>query len=244
MFNFFARIAFVYFVCFFCAPLPSLQAQTDAYRLGVLSQINISYTNRKAWTYSFRLESRDVFLRGNFGVPTAAALTHERLLFLPMVTTRIGTNGNIGLAYLLQYIEGNNSSISPWAHRYLLQYTYLQRYENFKAAHRFLFEQTFRRGVLTNYRFRYRYGVEIPLSGQTLNPKEFYLRDLAEVITTITSANIDLEVRAQSYLGYQVSPLHKVEIGMDYRLNQLLRPQKSHQFWIALAWFVSLSAPK
>lgn len=242
MFNFFARIVFVYFVCFFYAPLPLLHAQTDAYRLGVLSQINVSYTNRKAWTYSFRLESRDIFLRGNFRVPTAAALTHERLIFLPMVATRVGANGNIALGYLLQYREG--SSASPWSHRYMLQYSYVQRYDNFRAAHRFLFEQTFQRGALTNHRFRYRYGVEIPLSGQTLNPKEFYLRDLAEFITTISPVNIDLEIRAQSYLGYQVSPIHKAEIGIDYRLNQLLRAEKSHQFWLGLSWFVSLSAPK
>ena len=43
------------------------------------------------------------------------------------------------------------------------QYTYVEKYSSFRMAHRVSTDQTFVKGDQTEYRFRYRVSLEIPI---------------------------------------------------------------------------------
>ena len=51
-----------------------------------------------------------------------------------------------------------------------------KKYNSLSLAHRFSTDQTFRPNQKTEFRLRYRWAADLPLKGNKLNSKEFYLK--------------------------------------------------------------------
>lgn len=109
-----------------------------------------------------------------------------------------------------------------------------------RLAHRVVADQTFSESEATEYRLRYRLAAEVPLNGQSADAKEFYIKISNEYLNSVQSAEYDLEIRLVPLLGYTVTEKHKIEAGLDYRVNSFLGHNARHSFWISLNWFIEI----
>jgi len=64
--------------------------------------------------------------------------------------------------------------------------------------------------------------LELPLQGQSVDEKEFYLRFANEYLFTYRKPDIDAEIRAFAGTGYVLSKTLRIELGMDYRAENIL----------------------
>jgi len=85
---------------------------------------------------------------------------------------------------------------------------------------------------------RYRVSVQKPLNGEKIDKKELYLKIGNEYVWNISSENFEL--RFSPYLGYKIDKKNKLEIGTEYRVNNLLSSLNKHRFWLRTTWYISL----
>lgn len=101
-------------------------------------------------------------------------------------------------------------------------------------------DQTFEKNENTEFRLRYRISSEIPLEGQSIDVNEFYLKINNEYLNSLQGVDYDLEVRGVVLLGYSVSALNDVEIGIDYRLDSFVSGNPRNRTWLSINFFHSL----
>ena len=116
-------------------------------------------------------------------------------------------------------------------HRSLQQIAFTQGLNNLRLGHRLRADQTFRQDVATGFRFRYRLSGELPLQGESLNDREFYLKVGNEQVASVQSSKWDWEVRLLGNLGYQINSRLKLETGIDYRIDRLIDHRSRHRAW-------------
>jgi len=206
----------------------ALNAQST-YLLGVLPTVNLNKKLPKDWSLNFKAESRQSLIKGN-------DFQYEYLLTdLALVAGRkVGINTTVAGGYLIRIGQGK------FFNRAIQQLTYVKRYSNFNLSHRVLTDQTFMKGEAPVYRFRYRLSSEIPLEGQSVDPKEFFLKISNEYLNSFQKKDYDLEIRAGGFLGYEFSPSTKIELGLDYRLVLFLNDNAINRFWIGVNFYQAI----
>lgn len=107
-------------------------------------------------------------------------------------------------------------------------------------AHRVMTDQTFAKNSKPELRLRYRISSEIPLEGQSLDVKEFYLKINNEYLNSWQSDDYDMEIRGVALLGYSISQANDLEIGIDYRLNSFINGDPRNRIWLSINIFHSL----
>jgi len=208
-------ILFVFLTCFSIQVL----GQTSA---GILPALNINKSLSKGYSINFKNEYRFSEKADNFSLE----LSDLSLIF----GKKMGINHHLSMG-LLTRIE--NSNLTP---RSIFQYTYLQKLSRFKIAYRLVSDQTFEEKESTLFRYRFRVMTEIPLSGQELNKKEFYLKLGNEYLNGWEAKVHSFEVRGISSLGYEFTPKNKVEVGIDYRYRAT--PLSRSTLWLNACWYL------
>lgn len=219
------RSYIVFLLCFFF--ISSGNAQSS-YQIGLLPSLNLNKKLPRDWSLNFKAESRQSVFDDDFNIKYL--LTDLNLA----AAKKIGINTTIVLGYLMRT---NNEDIK---HRAIQQIAYVKRYTSFRLAHRIATDQTFTRGDDTEFRFRYRLSSEIPLEGQSLDPKEFFLKLSNEYLNAVSGSDYDLEIRGAAFLGYVFSPANKLEFGLDYRVDSFIEGNPRHRFWIGLNFYQSI----
>ncbi len=82
--------------------------------------------------------------------------------------------------------------------------------------------------------------MEIPLNGQTLDPKELFIKVSNEYLNAFQQSEYDLEIRIAGFIGYVFSPKTKLEIGLDNRLDAFIDDRLRNRFWLGFNIFQSL----
>ncbi|MEM6723203.1 MAG: DUF2490 domain-containing protein, partial [Bacteroidota bacterium] len=199
-----------------------------------LPAANLNFKLEKKWSVNIKIESRQLFQGGTFNEDPDSGydyvLTDQSLI----AAKKIGLNARIAGGYLLRLREGQA------IHRLIQQYSITQRLPNFRLSHRVVADQTFSKDSDTEFRFRYRLATELPLDGQSVDPKELYIKISNEYLNKLEGMDYDLEVRLVPLLGYAVSKKQKLETGLDYRVNSFLDQTTRHSFWIRLNWFIEI----
>jgi hypothetical protein len=205
----------------------SSNAQTS-YQLGFLPSLNINKKLPKDWSVVFKAESRQSLIKDDF--------KYDYLLsdLSLAVSKKVGARTSIAFGYLIR-IE--DESIT---NRLIQQISIVRRYPSISLAHRFSADQSFERGNSPEFRFRYRISTEIPLSGQTLDPKEFFIKLNNEYLNSFQSKEYDLEVRGAFFVGYAFTPATKLELGIDYRADSFIEGNTQNRFWIGLNFYQSI----
>ena len=91
------------------------------------------------------------------------------------------------------------------------------------------------------FRLRYRYSVQIPLQVTQLNPEERYLTLSNEVIYMTQDVEDDIENRLVASLGLFVDDNTKYEVGLDYRTDDYLIPDRFRsRLWLKFGVYWSL----
>lgn len=125
-------------------------------------------------------------------------------------------------------------------HRAIQQSAFVQKRTGFRFGHRWRTDQSFYPSDATKWRIRYRLSAEIPLQGQSLDTGEYFLVLSGEPIYALQEGLHDLESRLSSSLGYFANRNNNLEIGLDYRLENLLGSNIHHKLWLKFGWFYML----
>jgi hypothetical protein len=211
----------------------TVQSQS-AYQIGLLPAFNINNKFKKGWSLNTKIESRQLFQRGVFN--TSIDRRNQYVLTdLSFITAKkVGLNSRIAGGYLMRFEDGDIH------HRFIQQFIVVQRKIGYRLAHRFFTDQTFSKVEDPQFRLRYRLTTEIPLNGESVDSKEFYLKFNNEYINSLQSSAYDLEVRLIPLLGYDISEDFKIETGLDYRVNSFLRNNTRHSFWMSINLFFEI----
>lgn len=204
----------------------------STYQAGILPSINFNYKLKNDWSSNFKIESRQMLQSGTFTGDRDKNYDYVLTDFSLIAAKKVGLNARISGGVLFRFRNGNS------IHRLIQQYTAIQRLPRFRLAHRVVTDQTFSPAEATEYRLRYRLASEIPLNGQSADPKEFYLKISNEYINSLQNSDYDLEIRFVPLLGYAIKEKHKIELGLDYRVNSFLNQYTRHSFWTSMNWFI------
>lgn len=208
--------------------LPLISKTQKSFQLGALPSVNINAKLPKDWYLNFKAESRQALYNENFDydyLRTDISIGGGK---------KIGINTTLAGAYLMRI---DNNSIS---HRAIQQLSFVRRYTGFRLSHRISVDQTFSKQESTEIRLRYRLSAEIPLQGQSLDPKEFFLKLSNEYLNAFERDDYDLEIRLAAFIGYALSATSKLEIGFDNRLDSFILNGTRNRLWIGINFYQAL----
>lgn len=217
-------LGLIFIVSYFC------KAQSS-YQFGILPSLNINKKLPYDFKLNLELESRQELKSGPFNMPADFNFEYELTDFSVLVSKKIAINKSLALGYLARISDGKLSG------RTIQQYIATTRYSGFILSHRFSADQTFTQDEDTEYRLRYRLSSEIPLNGQSVDPKEFYINLSNEYLNSLQEDIYDLEIRVGPFLGYKFMDTKKLEFGLDYRINSFIKNSPGHRFWIGINWY-------
>lgn len=209
-----------------------LQSQSRA-TVGWLPELSVSYNWAGQWRLTTQIESMqqvwhtdgDGSLRGDYRyIRTDATLA---------LSYRLGPSWSVAVGNMARF-QGND-----FVYRTLQQISFSRRGQ-LRIGHRFRTDQTFVSGQSTRYRFRYRFSIEVPLKGQSLNDGEWYLIASVEQIAQLQEARWEWEQRQATALGYYINRRNKLEVGFDYRLDDFVEANGRHRVWTMINYFINL----
>ncbi len=178
------------------------------YKLGKSWSFNTSLATRTIWLNEQTTQGDDFRGELNFGEINQFA------------TYRINPRlkASIGYKYrIVEPTEGRNQH----EHRVTQQVAWLHRPEGVRMASRGRLEQRIRNGRLT-HRFRYRFSVDFPLSGQTLDAGEFYMLASNEILYESTRFNRNAwGNRFSAGVGYLFGLVTKLQFTAAYRSDNI-----------------------
>jgi hypothetical protein len=129
-------------------------------------------------------------------------------------------------------------------HRFSQQYNFVDYRDSYRVGHRLALDQTFAKNEPAVYRARYRVTLEKPLSGDKVDPREFYLKAGVEFLGAYEERDWGLEGRLVPLLGYEINDNDKVEAGLDYRLDGIFSNAPGQDFWWAITWYTAITRPE
>lgn len=206
----------------------------SSFQLGALPSLNLNKKMKNDWSLNFKIESRLLFQHGEINGDVDKNFNNVLTDFSLIGAKKIGLNSRIAGGYMIRFKEGN------LYHRFIQQYVIVQKLSGFRLAHRFLSDQTFSESEELEFRLRYRITSELPLNGESVNPREFYLKINNEYINSLQEKTYDLEIRLVPLLGYEITEQFKIETGVDYRINSFLTDNTRHSYWMTLNFFIEL----
>jgi hypothetical protein len=202
--------------------------------MGLLPSININKKFPTDLSLNFKTESRQELKSGFFNIPANVNYKYELTDFSLIAAKKIAINKSLAMGYLMRIRD--NKVIN----RSIQQFITTKNYSGFKLAHRLSTDQTFEKGEKTEYRVRYRLSSEIALNGQSVDPREFYLKISNEYLNSWQGGDYDFEIRVVLFLGYEFSDSNKLELGLDYRMDSFINDSSRNRFWIGANWFQSI----
>ena len=197
------RFNYFHLLVFLCLGVSCL-GQSNL-RLGLSSNLNFNKKITENEKLNLKIESRqNTFDEGRFN--------------LEYSQTQISLFGSTGVSYRSSLAIGYSFTIRGGAdsHMTAQQLAITNTYGTFRVGHRFSSDQSFGGDRTTRVRARYRISCQLPLKGQIVNVKEFYIKLNNEYLNSFTSSAHDLEVRVAGNLGFEFHDNNKVELGVDY----------------------------
>ncbi len=204
------------------------------YRLGGISTINLHHKLKSNWSYNTKFDSRQLIQNGDFKGVSESEFQYLSTDLSLISARKILLNSRVAGGYLIRLREGE------FFHRFIQQFTVVQKITGYRIAHRFVSDQTFSSAASPTFRLRYRVCSEIPLHGEGVDANEFYLKFNNEYLNIWRNAVYDLEVRLVPLLGYDIGGNKKIEAGLDYRVDSWLKGDARHNFWMTVNFFIEI----
>lgn len=211
----------------------STKAQLQT-RIGILPSINLNKKLPKQWEINLKTEFRQFILRNTSPDPLDWRYEYTLTDMSLAGARKIGLSGKLVAAYLLRITN------TQLFHRSIQQFVWVQKFTGFRIGHRASLDQTFGKNTAPRFRARYRINAEFPLGGQVINNNELYLKINHEYLNELQDGQYDLEIRLAPFIGYNFTDKNKLELGIDYRLNQFLRGSTRQTVFVCLNWYYKL----
>lgn len=208
----------------------------DAVRIGPLPGINLRLPLNAQWKLQFNAEHRGIQLpEQRRNAPDRRwGYEAERFDLTVFAARKFRIDQNFAAGYMLRFHE------SGQIHRLRQQWTRVFREYSFRWAYRMAADQTFFPDRAAVYRWRHRFTIELPLSGQEVDPGEFYFKANNEYLFIYTDVSPQWESRWIPLLGYNLSNRNKIEGGLDYRRTSRDGRPALHNFWWTVHWYYTL----
>ncbi|MCB0629165.1 MAG: DUF2490 domain-containing protein [Saprospiraceae bacterium] len=205
-----------------------------AYTLGLMSGININKKLENGWSLNGKTQARLDLGKGVFSSYSEIGFEYQFMDVAFQLSRKVGLNNALAGGYFLRFQRSGDLT-----HRFIQQFTIVRKYETFRLAHRLMTDQTLRSGRAMTFRARYRIAADMALSGQTVDPGEFYLKINHEYLGRFQGPDFDLEVRLGPALGYAITDGNKFEWAFDYRLRPLFQSPLQSNFVTTINWYRS-----
>ena len=222
-----------YFI-FLLLTIPMLSSGQSRASVGILPEVNVSYRWAEKWRITGQLESMQRGWVKEAETDLNPDYQYMRTDATAVLSLRLSPFWSAGLGYLMRFSEGRI------IHRNLQQLSSAHQYSGVRLGHRLRTDQTYAPDESPEYRWRYRFSLEFPLNGFSLNNNEWYGKVSNEHLASLQSSELDWEQRVVLMLGHYFDLKHKVEVGLDYRLDRFLKEAPRHRLWIAISYFVNL----
>lgn len=194
--------------------------------------MNINTELKNGWGLNFKSEFRSVFKQGLKGLEPEIKNKYIHTDLSVLSTKKVGLGNTLAFGFLLRFRE------DKIVQRYIQQYILVRNYDGYRMSYRFALDQT--RDDTNEIRIRYRTASEIPLNGKKVDPKEFYLKLNHELLYKFESGNFDLENRLVPLLGYKFKDTNKIELGLDYRIEDFIKNKPRHTAWVSVNWYIKI----
>jgi hypothetical protein len=198
---------------------------------GFLPKINLSAKVSKKIKLVYSTESRQQFYQSE----EVQQFQYKNALtdFTALVSTKIQANQSINTGYMIRFRDGEVF------HRFIQQYNLVQYFDFLRMGHRLATDQTFSSDSDAKYRIRYRITIEKSLSGDEVDPREFYIKLGNEYLWEVTRSQSELEIRLLPMLGFEISKRNRIETGIDYRLSEILGAGAASALRLSLIFYQS-----
>lgn len=225
--------SFVLFFVFLVSEIAFAQ-KSHLFTSGLFPEAQLSYNINKDFYVTHKIESQ----HGMFDAQRLnqeLAYSHTLTDLQTFVGKKINPFVKIDLGYQYRIENGENT------HRSIQQVAFLQRSNFFRIGHRIRTDQTYFDEESLLLRVRYRYALQMPLQGRSLDPGEKYMTLSNEVIYMNQDSEDDLENRLVASLGFFVDDKTKYEVGLDYRTDDyLVEDRFRSRLWLKFGVYLSL----
>lgn len=194
----------------------------------LLPSVNVNKKFERDWSANLRIESRQVLFeapeRFNYELTDLALAGAKKL----------GLRTSLAVGALVRFDQDFT------AFRSFQQLTLVRRYASLRVSHRFSSDQTFSAIESPEFRVRYRFSGERALSGESVDPREFFTKFNNEYLGGWQGGEVDPEIRLAAFLGYALTKSKKFELGLENRLDGFMGDSIRQRWWIGMNVFVSL----
>ena len=201
-------------------------------RIGLLPSFNLRYSINEEWKTNMKIESR--FLQIDMKHDSSDFQFYNLTDISLFIGKKIRIDNNFAAGYLFR--TTNDGRI---IHRFIQQFTTVQSWRNIKSAQRIRLDQTISAASFT-YRVRYRYGVEIPLNGESIDIGESYILAHSEAIFSYEISDQSIEGRLSPLIGWKLNNRGKFEIGPEIRVNRNRQKAGLTSNWLVINYYFTI----
>jgi hypothetical protein len=206
----------------------------DRRSFGLLPEVTLTRAFSENWSVIGSVETMQRIGQGDDWSDFESEYNWLRTDITGVVSMQINPLWKVAAGYM------NRIQAEALSHRTLQQVAYLQRLPVGRLGHRLRTDQTFRDSEKMELRVRYRLSGEWPLNGQSINPGEWYIIGSLETVWSLQGGASGWEQRGVSSLGYYINKVHKIELGIDVRMDEWGAHRGRHRLWGTINYFVNI----
>ncbi|MBN2745653.1 MAG: DUF2490 domain-containing protein [Bacteroidales bacterium] len=196
----------------FSVLIVNLQAQNKAYLSGFAPEITLNKKISKKVSLTSKIESIHYYYSNENGNGYLTPWSHKGIDFQFFGNYKLSPFYRISMGYQLSYNPAGKPS-----NRLIEQLSYSGKLGSMKLGHRVRADQTFYSSGPAKFRFRYRFSLQIPLQGSSVDVGEFFMIASDELILTAKSGSSSLENRTVAQIGFRAMEKMDVQAGFDFR---------------------------
>ena len=214
----------------------ALQTTAQTVYGGLMPEFGLTLPIKGNFSQTYKVENQHFLFREGTS-ENGFVYEYERTDLQFFVNYKFAGNWQATAGYQLRVEERWNTH-----HRTIQQIATSTRIKNLRLAHRFRLDQTMERSEPFVFRVRYRAALEIPLNGDKIDAKEFYVVVSDEPIYSVDSElTSELENRFVVTLGHFFSNGNKLEFSLDHRTDNFRDADIRQRVWLKIGWFLNIS---
>lgn len=224
------------FLVFISVALLSQHASAQEVYGGLMPEFGLTLPISGNFSQTYKIENQHLMFQDGTA-ENGFQYEYERTDLQFFLNYKFAGNWKATAGYQLRIEERWNTH-----HRTIQQIATSSRIRGLRLAHRVRLDQTMERSEPFVFRTRYRAALEIPLNGEKIDRKEFYVVVSDEPIYSIDSElTSELENRLVVTLGHFFDNGNKLELSLDHRTDRFFDNGIRQRIWLKIGWFLNVS---
>lgn len=188
-------------------------------------KIAVNYEVSDNYKHNFSIAQRNYFYQNE-----AFGITTRQIDLVHFSNLKVKDDQSIALGIQYRFRE-NFEADKLNELRFTQQYNITHKPRNVRFGHRLRAQQRIT-SALTVHRFRYRFAVDFPLSGEQLDVGEPYFIVNAEALLSVARTKLpQYDQRISANIGWLLAPKTKLQAGLQYRIEDYTH-QARFEFFI------------